>query len=289
MPSMSPKIHHSAYTYDPELPGSARSSTPSSLIKRLVARRGRLVLLATLSLGAFVYLSGPPAGGPPRGRHPPSHHGDRPPDRLDEIWQDDGASGDQWAAYDDDADDEASWPEADTDLDAYIVDEYGDHFYPNRLQKGIAPHDPRQRDLADPDTIFPEVDLETWFHPPKFDPYPDSELDEIISEEDVEHDEPRAAFRISDEAFSRTWVGREDWNSQPQGEVRRVQWDGFDKHQESASRKQLREKRREAVRRGFAYAWQAYKDHAWGEQVPCSRSNGLTRRPRRDQASLPQV
>ena len=51
--------------------------------------------------------------------------------------------------------------------------------------------------------------------------------------------------------------------------MRKLQWDGFSTGRrdtwETKEEGEVRKERKDAVKRGFVYAWQKYKDHAWGE------------------------
>ncbi|RSH93732.1 hypothetical protein EHS25_006380 [Saitozyma podzolica] len=105
---------------------------------------------------------------------------------------------------------------------------------------------------------------------------PPEKMDQIYY---VVPDEPKPAVGAktlpSEGSFAARWSAPDTWEARPAGTVKKVQWGGFEegKKWETAPQRQVRMERREAVRRGFAHAWQAYKDHAWGhdEVKPVSR------------------
>lgn len=96
-------------------------------------------------------------------------------------------------------------------------------------------------------------------------PFPDTRLREIISPPgEYVSNEVKGTAELSEDSFGRTWEAPEEWDG-PRGRVEKVQWDGFAMESEGKRERKEREGRRDAVKRAFGYAWQAYKDHAWGE------------------------
>jgi mannosyl-oligosaccharide alpha-1,2-mannosidase len=73
---------------------------------------------------------------------------------------------------------------------------------------------------------------------------------------------------MPDDAYSKTWKKPDTWKGD-RGEMRKLQWEGFSSGRsdtwETKEEGKVRKERRDAVKRGFVYAWQKYKDHAWGE------------------------
>lgn len=149
---------------------------------------------------------------------------------------------------------------AEGDTDYFIVDEYGDHYYPN-YPLDIAPMHPPKESLVDPRTLFTEVDA-TWLKPPKTRPFPKDKMREIVGPA-PEEVAVSGAVEMPADAYSQTWVGPEDWNIAGPG-VEKVQWEGFEGEYETQEDWRERVDRRDAVKRGFLYAWQKYKDVAWG-------------------------
>ena len=138
----------------------------------------------------------------------------------------------------------------------------------------IAPMHPDLSLLPLPSALFPEVSLPAFLTPPMEYPFPEARLREIISDppEEVVRAPP---IPIPPRAFSQEWVGPEVWD-QPRGQVRPVQSEGFAEFRESEEERTVREERREAVRRGFVWAWQAYKRRAWGEWAGLQEGEKLT-------------
>jgi mannosyl-oligosaccharide alpha-1,2-mannosidase len=130
--------------------------------------------------------------------------------------------------------------------------------------------------LPSPSSLFPEVgDIASFLQPPTYEPFPDSRIRDIISSPTVDDSAPdRSRFsNLSAEAYANTWKKPEQWKPDT-GEMRKLQWDGFSTGRrdtwETKEEGDVRKERRDAVKRGFVYAWQKYKDHAWGEWYLCS-------------------
>lgn len=217
-----------------------RSGSPSKLLRRLVGRRGRWVVGGILAGAVVYYLS--------------DWRGSSLPSSSASEWVQEELVGSVKGK-------EKAIP-LDLDLD-YIIDDHGDYYYPSYPNSSHIPSfDPDISLLPPPSDLFPEVDLDTFFRPPKIKLYPDSHLREIISEHPIPLGKDPPTTPFPEDAFVLTWKGEEEWNkTRTQGE--RVQYVREDP--ESQEEKRLRGERAEAVRRGFAHAWQAYKDHAWGE------------------------
>lgn len=200
--------------------GAQRARSPLLGMGR-ISRRGRFVLAGLALGGVLLYLASPRTLYTPRG--------EESPDGL-------------------------------VDLDAFEVDSYGDHFYPNYPQPSLAPMHPSPSELVDPRTLFPEVGAD-FLQPPKREPFPDDRLREIVSDPPVEN--VRTQKNMPPNAYSQTWEGPEAWDARGPG-VEKIQWEGFSGDYETPEEKEVRVARKEAVKRGFIYAWQKYKDVAWG-------------------------
>lgn len=229
------------YGYDVEA-GSTGSKLSGSvaLIRRLVARRSRLLLgvVGLTVVGLFLYDAGSEGGA-----------GDR--FRFGSFGGYSGAGKGK----------EHSSPIIDEN--DFIIDEYGDHFYPHYPQLHIPSFDPDISLLTSPDDLFANIDLETHFLLPEVRIYPDSLMRKVHSPPKTKAEEEKL-YTVPDDAYSKSWTPPEGWNEGGQ-EMKRVQWEGFDRRYETMKEREVREKRREAVRRGFGHAWQAYKEKAWGE------------------------
>jgi mannosyl-oligosaccharide alpha-1,2-mannosidase len=135
------------------------------------------------------------------------------------------------------------------------VDAYGDHFLPHYPQN-IPTFDPDISLLPEPESIYASINLKTHLHLPQSNAYPEARIGEI-------HNPPRnppdeATKRpVPTNAYSQVWQGPEDWDKGGV-EMPKVQARNF------GGDRKLMKRRREAVKRGFAHAWQAYKDFAWG-------------------------
>jgi len=239
--------------------------SPGCYPKRFLARRARWIFGVAIAAGVVLYISDY--------RYAPL----RPP-RLSGEWKSDGEVGELEDIWEDEGGVETAEPKGwgwglglpfgkpapppsaeEDDEDAFVpVDDY------------IAPMHPDLSLLPAPSKLFAEVHLPDFLKPPEDDFFPNERLREIISDPPPEvGTTPVEGWVIPDDAFSKNWVGPEMWD-QPKGDVRRVQWEGFARGRdgwETAEQKMVREERREAVRRGFVWAWQAYKTYAWGGQL----------------------
>lgn len=149
----------------------------------------------------------------------------------------------------------------------FVVDDYGDHYYPNYHGDHHNPDfDPDMSALPRPSDLFPEVDLGTYLQPAQPRLFPESHLRAIVSpEEPPSEGEVKQKPLIAD-PYIAAWKAPKDWRG-VRGEVKKIQWQGFEDGTawETKQQRTERRERAEAVKRGFAYAWQEYKDHAWGE------------------------
>ncbi|OCF71491.1 mannosyl-oligosaccharide 1,2-alpha-mannosidase [Kwoniella mangroviensis CBS 8886] len=164
----------------------------------------------------------------------------------------------------------------------FIVDNNGDHYIQDWVQP-IAPLHPDLSLLRPPEELLPEINLKES-SPPKEDVYPDDKLRMIISPTPPNEEIPRNV--IPADAWSKMWMEErrpEDWKGH-KGDMKKVQWSGFARGRdtwENGQQKKEREDRRDAVKRGFKHAWEAYKRHAWGHdevrpvsQTPSNPFNG---------------
>jgi mannosyl-oligosaccharide alpha-1,2-mannosidase len=281
--------------YDPEsgLPGLPGAS-PTRFVRRYVARRGRWIVgLLILVVVAVYYLDLGPPGTVMRMR-PPSRFQEASGGEgqgqglqgLEGIWEDEPPEEPQgWGGvlpwrqgqgkdsksptHAEDAEGEGGVEGEESGELPFVVDQYGDHFY-GSLPGDIPPAHPDLTLLPSPAELFPEIDLDTHFRAPKPPSgwFSREKMDQIYY---VVPDEPKAVVGVntlpSEGSFAARWSGPDTWEAKPAGTVKKVQWSGFEegKKWETAPQRQVRKERREAVRRGFAHAWQAYKDHAWGE------------------------
>ncbi|ORX33405.1 glycosyl hydrolase family 47-domain-containing protein [Kockovaella imperatae] len=120
--------------------------------------------------------------------------------------------------------------------------------------------------VASPSELFPEISLQDYFKPPPEDPFPENLLRTIISPPPKTNNKNKDyVWEAGPKTFRHQWVPPDNWDEQK--EVRKIQWEGFARGREgweNEAERKVREERKEAVRRGFAYGWQGYKDFAWG-------------------------
>lgn len=134
----------------------------------------------------------------------------------------------------------------------------------------IAPAHPDLNLLPKPEELYEEFHIPASFRAPRDEPFPDTRLREVISPPGAYVSaEVSGVGVIGDESPNKMWKGPKDWNG-PRGVVEKVQWDGFAKATETKRERKEREARRDAVKRAFGYAWQGYKDFAWGESTSSS-------------------
>jgi hypothetical protein len=147
----------------------------------------------------------------------------------------------------------------------YVIDKHGDHYLTN-IGRKIAPLHPGPKDMHEPEDLFPDVEILEFLKAPVENVFPAERIREIVSPPLDSDNEWRKAALPSD-SWNAMWQPPKKWDSPTPG-VKTVQWQSFttkDRDWESKEQEELRIRRREAVRRGFVYAWQKYKDAAWGE------------------------
>ena len=301
---LSPKVRTNfayAYARDPEAGPGGGSSSPKRIAKRLLpTRKTRWVVVFVLALGTVLFLSAYDNRVPRHRSQRQRPHGHESPGWAGEMDETDIAAEGVWLEDEEDEDADAGrggwgWglrvpfvrpkPGA---MEEDLYDEMDDMIGSGGLppEHGGIPTDQAHSDSSQawwstwmepmhpnitnfpaPSDMFPEIDLPSHLKPPQFDPYPDSRLREIISPPTEDDLVVPGSSRIpTEKSFAKQWIGPEQWDGS--GTVRRVQWEGFAGGRdqwETDDEKAVREGRRDAVRRGFAHAWQAYKDHAWGE------------------------
>jgi hypothetical protein len=151
---------------------------------------------------------------------------------------------------------------------SWKMNEYGDKF----RRQALPPMHPDISSLPPPSSLFPEVnDIAKYLRPPTYESFPDSRLRDIISEPTHTPAVDKAKngyLPMPSDAYSQTWKKPDQWKAK-KGDMRKLQWDGFSSGRrdtwETKEEGIVRKERRDAVKRGFVYAWQKYKDHAWGE------------------------
>lgn len=201
------------------------------------------------------------------------------PEGMDDIWhapQDSGhdENGNRWGdatrptVPDKPKGDDVQW----------TTNIHGDKF----RRQPLPPAHPDISLLASPSSLFPEVgDVKTFLKPPTYKPFPESMIREVISEPPpVPPVDTSGYVSLPEDAYSKTWKGPEKW-ADDKGDVRKIQWDGFSGGRkdtwETKEEGKIRIERRDAVKRGFVYAWQKYKDYAWGESFLPMRYNTIAR------------
>lgn len=139
----------------------------------------------------------------------------------------------------------------------------------------LAPDTPHPYQLPPGDDILPDIsDLD--LQPPLLDPFPSDLYPELYEDRQsvLKRPDPKAGpTPLPSDAFVSTWRSPSwfDTRGENRKEMPRVQANTFLK--ESKSRRAERLARQAAVRRAFIYAWQKYKDSAWGhdEVKPASK------------------
>lgn len=246
--SLSPKPTGRTMPYTPAYPSSYADpekglpTSPSSLARHiLVPRKPKWILGGLLVCGAiFYYMNN---------------------NEDEKAW----GHGGSWDAEGDGS--RIDWEPSDDTSESptysdYIVDAHGNHFVKG-WQQPITPMHPDVDLLPRAPSIFPYLNV-SESELPEEKIFPDSDLRLIISQPpDLPEEHSNS---MPEDAWSQKWTGPEIWD-QPRGEMRRVQWDGFAGGRdrwESENDRKVREERKEAVKRGFKHAWEAYKRHAWG-------------------------
>ncbi|WVW82696.1 hypothetical protein I302_104707 [Kwoniella bestiolae CBS 10118] len=311
---LSPKQNGKTMPYTPAYTQDVEKglSSPTKIARRFVSRKPRWIVGGLILFGVvfYFYESGPPL--PPKDLappHPPHHHGPPPGhgwsagDEWDEDHNDDDDDDDEEEEEDEeDEDEDKGWknwipfggkpkpPKVGTEPTKtsteiqydFVLDNNGDQYVTNWVQP-IAPLHPDLSLLPPPEDLLPEINLRES-SPPREEVYPDDKLRMIISPTPDNEEIPRNT--IPPDAWATKWMEErrpEDWKGQ-KGDMKKVQWSGFARGRdnwENAKQKKEREKRRDAVKRGFKHAWEAYKRHAWGHdevrpisQTPSDPFNG---------------
>jgi len=159
-------------------------------------------------------------------------------------------------------------PPAGVNAIPWRLNEHGDKF----RRQALPPMHPDIASLPPPSSLFPEVnDIASFLRPPTYETFPDSRLRDIISEPPPAIDEDKSKngyLPMPDDAYSQTWKKPDQWKGD-RGDMRKLQWEGFNSGRsdtwETKEEGKTRKERRNAVKRGFVYAWQKYKDYAWGK------------------------
>jgi hypothetical protein len=159
-------------------------------------------------------------------------------------------------------------PPAPMNDNAWRLNEYGDKF----RRQALPPMHPDIASLPPPSSLFPEVsDIASFLHPPTYETFPESRLRDIISEpaDTLDEDKSKNGYLpMPEDAYSIMWKKPDQWKGD-RGDMRKMQWEGFSSGRsdtwETKEEGKIRKERKDAVKRGFVYAWQKYKDHAWGE------------------------
>lgn len=282
MPPLSgskPRSAFQAYTHPTTAYDLESLASPRRLLaRRVMNRRLRWVLGGLLLGGTVLYLSdvGLPDvsvtfGGGPGDDAGGGAAGVGGQVDTEDIWSDKVALGDDNHGHDLDPGQVPSRPPSDKlkqeEEENWILNEHGDSW----RRQSLTPLHPDMARLPAPSTLFPEVsDIASFLQPPTYDPFPSSRLRDIISDPpaDESSPDPDSYPYLPDDAYSKTWVRPEVWDGE-RGEMRKVQWEGFSSGREDTwetkEEKEIRLERRDAVKRGFVWAWQKYKDYAWGE------------------------
>lgn len=130
----------------------------------------------------------------------------------------------------------------------------------------LAPDDPDPETLPSAEEYFPEIDPFS-LPPPKIEEFPINRYTYIYPRPTAEPEEPEPSIHrpLPEGSFVQTWKSPSwfDPEGRGQNDLPRVQYD-FSQNEETEEERTKREERRDAIRRAFAYAWQQYKDKAWG-------------------------
>lgn len=139
----------------------------------------------------------------------------------------------------------------------------------------LAPDEPYPYQLIPGDDILPDVS-ERDLQPPQVEPFPSELYSELYEDRKSVLDRPPlrpVQAPLPDDAFVSTWTSPSwfDTDGSNRKEMPRVQ--AHSHPTESRAQRKERLARRDAVRRAFIYAWQKYKDSAWGhdEIKPASK------------------
>jgi len=265
-----------AYYDDPE--NNATTPTPRRLARRLALhKRSRWMLGFAIAATTLVLLTYHKqesmrwVGGNGRGgEHKGGPHGGKEegrPGGMDDIWHAPQHDDDHREPHDHHGHRPPHPPTPPMATNPWTINEHGDQF----RRQPLPPMHPDIASLPSPSSLFPEVnDIASFLQPPTYEPFPDTRIRDIISDPPLDPSAPdRSRFsKLSAEAYANTWTKSEQWKPDT-GEMRKLQWDGFSTGRrdtwETKEEGEVRKERKDAVKRGFVYAWQKYKDHAWGE------------------------
>ena len=135
--------------------------------------------------------------------------------------------------------------------------------------QALAPENPTEDDLPPGSTILPDVEVHN-LPPPVYHPFPRHLLSELYPHPaQIRPQPPPMQIELDENAWVNTWTSP-DWfakaatHNERERDIPRIQYP-FENEKEDSAQKLIREGRKEAVKRGFTYAWQKYKQYAWGE------------------------
>lgn len=147
-----------------------------------------------------------------------------------------------------------------------------------RIQKTLdkyrlAPDDPFPHQLPPARNILPEVATTDLSYPLSHQRFPQERLRSLYPAgppglDDLETQENIVNPRTPIHPFIRNWTSPEWFHADGRNRkpLPKVQFD-FKRYPVAAKRRKVNDERKEAVKRAFVYAWQKYKDNAWGESV----------------------
>ena len=132
----------------------------------------------------------------------------------------------------------------------------------------LPPDDPDPETLEPPEQYFSDVDVHN-LPAPNHRQFP---MDQYTYIYPIPSAQPRRPEKPAQQplpagSFIQTWESPEWFHTDGRGmkEMPKVQFDFGDDH-ETVEEKDLRIRRRNAIRRAFGYAWQQYKEKAWGKR-----------------------
>jgi hypothetical protein len=130
----------------------------------------------------------------------------------------------------------------------------------------LVPDDPDPKTLPSAEDYFPEIDPFS-LPGPKIEEFPIDRYTYIYPRPTTKPEDPEPSISrpLPVGSFVETWNSPSwfDPEGGGQNEMPRVQYD-FSQNEENEQERTTREGRRDAIRRAFTYAWQQYKDKAWG-------------------------
>lgn len=130
----------------------------------------------------------------------------------------------------------------------------------------LAPDTPSPDDLPNPEKYFSDVRVDN-LPPPDYKPFSMEGYSLLYHTPEQEPPVPAKPVvpPLGQDSFIKQWKSPEWFHPDGRGrkEMPRVQHD-FTTSTETDEQRRLRHARRDAVKRAFVYAWQKYKDRAWG-------------------------